>query len=88
MNQNLMEDQYIELVQAYAFGALPQSEARAFEEHLKQGCESCQRELQGYESTLTALSLAAPSVNPPDRLRDLLLERVSAEVSERVSGGV
>jgi quercetin dioxygenase-like cupin family protein len=77
-----MEDQYLELVPAYALEALTPSEARAFEEHLEQGCEACQRELQGYESTVTALLLVAPPVNPPDRLRDLLLERVSAEVSE------
>jgi quercetin dioxygenase-like cupin family protein len=83
MNQNVMEDQYLELVPAYALEALTQSEARAFEEHLEQGCEVCQSELQGFESTVLALSLEAPPVNPPDRLRDMLLERVSAEVSER-----
>jgi quercetin dioxygenase-like cupin family protein len=82
MNQDVMEDQYLELVPAYALEALTQSEARAFEEHLEQGCEVCQRELQGYESTVLALSLEAPPVNPPERLRDLLLERVSAEAAE------
>lgn len=82
MNQNDMEDQYLELVPAYALEALTPSEARAFEVHLEQGCEVCQRELQGYESTVTALLLAIPPANPSDRLRDLLLERVSAEVSE------
>jgi anti-sigma-K factor RskA len=63
----------------YALGALSQSEARAFEAHLEEGCEYCLRELGGFEEVAGLLGLSSPETNPPDYLRDMLALRISNE---------
>ncbi|MDT7778764.1 MAG: hypothetical protein QOC99_1276 [Acidobacteriota bacterium] len=67
----------------YALGALDSSEARAFEEHLKEGCQTCAAELREFESVASDLGLAAPQAEPPANVRARLL----ALVSEREGAG-
>jgi len=62
----------------YALGALEAEEARAFEAHLREGCEACAAELREFESVVGNLGLAAPEAEPPARARESLLERLSA----------
>jgi hypothetical protein len=65
----------------YALGALSQHEARAFEVHLRQGCEICQQELSEFTGVVDALSAGSPAIPPPHYLRDLLNARIEKEVS-------
>jgi len=65
----------------YALGALSQHEARAFEVHLRQGCEVCQRELNEFAGVVDALGAGAAEVAPPHYLRDLLSARIEKEAS-------
>jgi anti-sigma-K factor RskA len=63
----------------YALGALSQHEARAFEAHLRQGCEVCQKELDDFAGVVDAMSADAAEVAPPAYLRDLLSARIEKE---------
>jgi anti-sigma-K factor RskA len=65
----------------YALGALSQHEARAFEVHLRQGCEICQQELSEFTGVVDALSAGSPAIPPPHYMRDLLTARIEKEVS-------
>jgi predicted ChrR family anti-sigma factor len=68
-----------EMASLYAIGALSQWEARAFEEHLAEGCEHCAAELQGFEAVTGSIALATPEAEPPARVRANLLSLVSEE---------
>ena len=63
----------------YALGALSQWEARAFEEHLAEGCKECAAELQSFEEATRSLALAVPEQEPPPRVRASLLSMVVEE---------
>lgn len=65
----------------YALGALSQHEARAFEVHLRQGCDICLRELNEFAGVVDALSASAAEIAPPNYLRDLLGARIEKESS-------
>ncbi len=51
----------------YALGALSQHEARAFEEHLSEGCPSCAADLRDFERVVEGLAFGAPPAAPPHR---------------------
>lgn len=65
-----------ELVSLYALGALDAGERVAFEEHLRQGCEACAKDLRAYADVATALGESTPAI-PPARLRGRLLAKVA-----------
>jgi anti-sigma-K factor RskA len=65
----------------YALGSLSQHEARAFEIHLRQGCDICLRELYEFTGVVDALSAGVAEVAPPNYLRDLLNARIEKEAS-------
>lgn len=73
------DEEMMERASLYALGALSQWEARAFEEHLSEGCDLCATELQSFEETTQALALAAPEAEPHARSREKLLSLVAAE---------
>ena len=60
----------------YALDALDGEELQAFEEHLKEGCVSCQAELDDFKSVVSQLRLGAKLVAPPTQLRNTLMARV------------
>ncbi|MFL6274956.1 MAG: anti-sigma factor domain-containing protein [Blastocatellia bacterium] len=60
---------------------MSQHEARAFEVHLRQGCEICQQELNEFTGVVDALNTGAPAIPPPHYLRDLLNARIEKEAS-------
>jgi anti-sigma factor ChrR (cupin superfamily) len=62
----------------HALGALTQTEGRAFEEHLAEGCEVCAAELRAFESITGCLTYLSPAAAPGE-LRQRLLNRVRAE---------
>lgn len=73
------DEEMTERASLYALGALSLWEARAFEEHLSEGCGHCAAELQGFEETTLALALAAPEVSPSASVRQKLLSLVAEE---------
>ena len=79
MRHDVPTDDSQETAALYALGALSQHEARAFEIHLRQGCEVCQRELAEFTGVVDALNAATAEVSPPGYLRDLLNARIDKE---------
>jgi anti-sigma factor ChrR (cupin superfamily) len=71
----------------YALGALSQHEARAFEEHLSDGCTSCAADLRDFERVVEGLAFGAPPAAPPTGARERLLARVSAGAKENTPAG-
>jgi anti-sigma factor ChrR (cupin superfamily) len=73
------DEEMMERASLYALGALSQWEARAFEEHLAEGCERCEIELQSFEDVTRALDLGAPEAEPPAGVREKLLSLVAED---------
>ncbi len=63
------------MLAAYALGALEREEARSLEEHLAT-CRECGPEMADWLNAASALSLTAPTVEPPAALRTRILESV------------
>lgn len=63
----------------HALGVLPEEEALAFEKHLAEGCDECQREVASYQSTVEKLGFGAPAAEPPAELADRLLQAVKEQ---------
>jgi hypothetical protein len=68
-----------ELAALYALGALTQREASGFEAHLREGCPICESELRRFEQTAAGIGLATEEIEPPEYVRDPLLERIERE---------
>ena len=68
-----------ELAALYALGALTQHEARAFESHLRDGCDACKAEVEKFDSVVGTLASTAEPATPPAYLRDLLAARIEKE---------
>lgn len=79
MNHSLAEEEMVEQAALYALGALSQHEARAFEQHVAEGCEECEAELRKFEQTVTHLAFDAPEALPSGAAREELLSRLSSE---------
>ena len=73
MKHAALTDDAIERTALYALGALTQIEARAFEDHLAEGCETCGDELAQYQLAVDALAAAAPEAEPSPAVRERLL---------------
>jgi len=78
MNQHLTEE-IAERAALYALGALEEPEARAFEEHLAEGCATCCEELQDFEAVAALIGLSAPEATPSPLVRERLLDSVRQE---------
>jgi len=72
----------IDLAALYALGALSQNEARAFETHLTEGCDSCRAELESFSQSVTDLAFSAPDEEPPARVRAELLASLNKSASD------
>ena len=79
MKHDKVNEQEQEKAALYALGALSQHEARAFENHLGEGCSVCEAELIGFEKVVGELGYASQSALPPAYLRDLLTSRIERE---------
>jgi anti-sigma-K factor RskA len=74
-------DQFAELLQAYALGALDGPERQALEAHLAAGCPECAAELAEARWVVSQLAYAAPEAEPSDMLRGRLMQIVRSEVA-------
>lgn len=73
------EEEMTERASLYALGALSQWEARAFEEHLSEGCGSCEAELEGFKGVTQSLALGGAEAEPPSHVRSQLLSLAAQE---------
>jgi len=83
MTDRVAEHQMTELAALHALGALSQHEARAFEQHLADGCGACSAEFYSFERTVTELAFSVPEAEPPEHIRGQLLARISELPSNR-----
>jgi anti-sigma-K factor RskA len=90
LNHDSVTKEGQELAALYALGALSQHDARAFDAHLQEGCQTCQAELAQFNKVVGVLGSDVAPVAPPAYVRDLLVVRIEKELSEApsVSGSV
>ncbi len=72
-------DQFRELIEAYALGALDPEERASLEAHLAEGCADCSKALEEARWLVSQLAYLAPDAKPSDMLRGRLLQTVRAE---------
>ncbi len=69
------ETHVIDLIPAYALGALDEAERAVVARHLER-CAECQAELHAYQAVVNSLPLAAQQRTPPAHLRQAVLDQV------------
>lgn len=74
-------DQFGELLEAYALGALDASDRAALEAHLAAGCPECTQALAEARWLVSQLAYSAPDAAPSDMLRGRLMQIVRAEAA-------
>jgi anti-sigma-K factor RskA len=72
-------DQFRELFEAYALGALDADDLTAFEAHLATGCRDCAQAVEKARWLVNQLAYLAPSAAPSDILKTRLMQTVRAE---------
>ena len=72
-------DQFRELIEAYALGALDPQQRASLEAHLATGCADCTKALDEARWVVSQLAYLAPEVQPSEMLRGRLLQTVRAE---------
>jgi len=72
-------DQFRELIEAYALGALDSQERSSLEAHLAEGCADCAKALDEASWLVSQLAYLAPDAQPSEMLRGRLLHTVRAE---------
>jgi anti-sigma-K factor RskA len=80
-------DQFRELIEAYALGALDANERAALEAHLASGCPGCAKALEEARLVVTQLAYLAPPAEPSDMLRARVLRSVRADAAASAGGG-
>jgi anti-sigma-K factor RskA len=81
------QDQFRELIEGYALGALDPQDRAVLEAHLAGGCPECAKALEEARWLVTQLVYLAPAAKPSDMLRARLLQKVRAEAGN-ASGAV
>ena len=80
-------DQFRELIEAYALGALDANERAALEAHLAGGCPECAKALEEARLVVTQLAYLAPPAEPSEMLRARVLRSVRADAAASGGGG-
>ena len=78
MNSN---DQFRELIEAYAIGSLDAPERAQVEAHLAGGCADCEKALEEARWLVRQLAYLAPDAEPSDMLKGRLLQTARAEAA-------
>jgi anti-sigma-K factor RskA len=74
-------DPFLELIEAYALGALDPDERISVAAHLAAGCVECARSLAEARSMVSQLACLAPEAQPSRSLRARLLKTVRGEAT-------
>lgn len=72
-------DQFRELIEAYALGALDPDERAGVAEHLATGCVECAQAVEEARWLVSQLAYSAPEATPSDMLKGRLMQTVRAE---------
>jgi anti-sigma-K factor RskA len=75
------DDQFRELIEAYAIGSLDGPERAQLEAHVAAGCPDCEKALQEARWLVSQLAYLAPNAEPSDMLKGRLLQTVRAEAA-------
>jgi anti-sigma-K factor RskA len=76
----MVHDDYKEMIPARALSALDAAEERALNEHLED-CAECRKELDDWQATAAALSLAPDPAEPSPQVRERILTEVRKDRS-------
>ncbi len=76
----MVHDDYKEMIPAHALSALDAAEERALNEHLE-NCAECRKELEDWQATAAALSLASDPAEPSPQVRERILTEVRKDLS-------
>jgi anti-sigma-K factor RskA len=78
-------EQFRELIEAYALGALNADERIALDAHLSTGCMNCAKAIEEARWLVSHLAYLAPDQAPPSALKDRLMQivRTEAQASRR-----
>ena len=79
----MVHDDYKEMIPARALSALDAAEERALNEHLE-NCSECREELEHWQATAAALSLASEPAEPSPQVRERILSEVRKDLSADV----
>jgi anti-sigma-K factor RskA len=74
-------DQFREMYEAYALGALDASERAELEAHLATGCAACAKSVAEARWLVSQLAHLAPEAGPSDMLKGRLMQTVRAEAN-------
>lgn len=72
-------DQFRDMIEAYALGALDPEDRAAFEAHLATGCANCSKAVDEARWLVSQLAYSAPEAAPSDMLKGRLMQTVRAE---------
>ena len=72
-------DQFREMFEVYALGALDPAERDALEAHLAGGCQDCAKSVEEARWLVSQLAYMAPEAAPSDMLKGRLMQTVRAE---------
>jgi anti-sigma-K factor RskA len=72
-------DQFREIFEAYALGALDAAERISLEAHLATGCKDCAKSVEEARWLVSQLAYLAPEATPSDMLKGRLMQTVRAE---------
>jgi anti-sigma-K factor RskA len=76
-------DQFRELIEAYALGALDPEDRAALETHLATGCTECAKAVEEARWLVSQLAYAAPEAAPSDMLKGRLMQTVRSEAKSQ-----
>ncbi len=77
-------DQFRELIEAYALGALDPEDRAALEAHLATGCTDCAKAVEEARWLVCQLAYAAPEADPSHMLKGRLMQTVRAEAQSHM----
>jgi anti-sigma-K factor RskA len=77
-------DQFREMFESYALGALDAPERGALETHLATGCTDCSKALEEARWLVSQLAYLAPEAAPSDMLKGRLMQTVRADAQSSI----
>ena len=72
-----------DLIPGYALGCLDEADEISVSEHLAV-CEDCTEEMRTYQAVVDQLPLAAPQVDPPDRVKKAVMDRITVKAASPI----
>lgn len=77
------DHRYLEMLPAYALGALDAEELRELQAHLSTDCVVCEAELAARRADVEQLAASLPAVEPSETTRRRVLQRVEESIPSR-----